>query len=313
LVFALLSYLPQFNNKFQNVRKNTTMTTRGFKQVLIGGAILGSGMTISGACPGMILVQVGSGVTHALWTFIGCNCGALFYGLLQPYIPDDGRTLADKGKPSKSLTLDQVLKKSFLSTALPVSAVLWIIVLLCELFAPWRSELKHLDLSNSTNMSSIFRWIAWNPILSGIVVGLLQFPGIVLLEKSLGTSGSYMTFVSQFIPESLLLHCDLLQAKKTGLGNWWQCVYVGSAILGAYFSSSLSNSYGSGNVHGIHPLAGLVGGFFLIFGSQYAGGCTSGHGLSGMAFLSLFSMAAVVGMFASGIGYAFLFRLFSLI
>jgi len=101
--------------------------------------------------------------------------------------------------------------------------------------------------------------------------------------------------------------------KKKGLGNWWQVVYVGSAILGSYLSASLSNSYGSSNVHGIHPLAGLIGGFFLIFGAQYAGGCTSGHGLSGMAFLNLFSFAAVTGMFASGISYAFIFHLFNLI
>jgi len=214
LIFALLSYLPQYYKKFENVRKNTTMTTRGFKQVIIGGAILGSGMTISGACPGMILVQVGSGVKHALWTFIGCNLGALIYGILQPHIPDDGRTLALQGKKPISLTLDLQFNKSFISVALWFSAVLWIVILLCEWFAPWRSEVKHLDLSNSTDLFSIFKWIAWNPTLSGILVGSLQFPAVVLLEKSLGTSGSYMTLVAQCLPESLLLHCDLLQTKK---------------------------------------------------------------------------------------------------
>lgn len=46
----------------------------------------------------------------------------------------------------------------------------------------------------------------------------------------------------------------------------------------------------------------LVGGGFLIgFGTAYAGGCTSGHAISGLADLQLPSLVAVVGFFAGGL------------
>lgn len=49
-------------------------------------------------------------------------------------------------------------------------------------------------------------------------------------------------------------------------------------------------------------LAILVGGGFLVgFGSRYAGGCTSGHAIAGLADLQLPSFIAVLGFFAGGL------------
>ena len=46
----------------------------------------------------------------------------------------------------------------------------------------------------------------------------------------------------------------------------------------------------------------IVGGGFLIgFGTAYAGGCTSGHAISGLADLQLPSLVAVVGFFVGGL------------
>ncbi len=45
----------------------------------------------------------------------------------------------------------------------------------------------------------------------------------------------------------------------------------------------------------------VVGGFLVGFGARYAGGCTSGHAISGMSALQLGSMYAVVGFFAGGL------------
>ena len=46
----------------------------------------------------------------------------------------------------------------------------------------------------------------------------------------------------------------------------------------------------------------LVGGGFLIgFGTRYAGGCTSGHAISGLSNLQLPSLIAVVGFFIGGL------------
>ena len=54
-------------------------------------------------------------------------------------------------------------------------------------------------------------------------------------------------------------------------------------------------------------LALIVGGGFLVgFGTAYAGGCTSGHGLSGIADLQVSSVIALIGFFAGGIAGTFL-------
>jgi uncharacterized membrane protein YedE/YeeE len=45
----------------------------------------------------------------------------------------------------------------------------------------------------------------------------------------------------------------------------------------------------------------VVGGFLVGFGSSYAGGCTSGHGITGLAALQLASLIAIVAIFAGGL------------
>ena len=45
----------------------------------------------------------------------------------------------------------------------------------------------------------------------------------------------------------------------------------------------------------------VFGGFLVGFGARYAGGCTSGHAISGLANLQLPSLLAVLGFFAGGL------------
>ena len=45
----------------------------------------------------------------------------------------------------------------------------------------------------------------------------------------------------------------------------------------------------------------VFGGFLIGFGARYAGGCTSGHAISGLADLQLPSLVAVIGFFVGGL------------
>ncbi|OZC01403.1 YeeE/YedE family protein [Rubricoccus marinus] len=45
----------------------------------------------------------------------------------------------------------------------------------------------------------------------------------------------------------------------------------------------------------------LGGGFLVGFGARWAGGCTSGHAISGLAALQIPSLVAVVGFFVGGL------------
>lgn len=45
----------------------------------------------------------------------------------------------------------------------------------------------------------------------------------------------------------------------------------------------------------------LAGGFLVGFGARYAGGCTSGHAITGLSTLQMPSLIAVIGFFAGGL------------
>lgn len=48
-------------------------------------------------------------------------------------------------------------------------------------------------------------------------------------------------------------------------------------------------------------IALVIGGFLVGFGARYAGGCTSGHAISGLSNLQLPSLIAVIGFFIGGL------------
>ena len=49
-----------------------------------------------------------------------------------------------------------------------------------------------------------------------------------------------------------------------------------------------------------------MGGLMVGFGSRYAGGCTSGHAISGLSDLQVPSLIAVIGFFIGGLAMTFL-------
>lgn len=58
------------------------------KGVVFGGILFGLGWAITGACPGPIYAQMGSGAYMSLVTFISALGGAYLYAYLQPYLPE---------------------------------------------------------------------------------------------------------------------------------------------------------------------------------------------------------------------------------
>lgn len=50
----------------------------------------------------------------------------------------------------------------------------------------------------------------------------------------------------------------------------------------------------------------IIGGFLIGFGTRYAGGCTSGHAISGLSNLQIPSLVAVIGFFIGGLSMTWL-------
>ena len=60
--------------------------------------------------------------------------------------------------------------------------------------------------------------------------------------------------------------------------------------------------FGAGAFTSVKTIAILIiGGFLVGFGARYAGGCTSGHAISGLSNLQLPSLIAVIGFFVGGL------------
>jgi hypothetical protein len=162
---------------------------------------------------------------------------------------------------------------------------------------------------------------AWSPYLAGIVIGLLQIPAFLLIETALGASSSYVTIgalITSWIDPSILNVKYAASHVATTGKNWWQVALVTGIAIGAFISMKMSGArraavspiwsraLGSASPAKRYAVA-FFGGFIMLIGARIADGCTSGHGLSGMAQLSVGSTVAVAAMFAGGIATAMLF------
>lgn len=80
------------------------------------------------------------------------------------------------------------------------------------------------------------------------------------------------------------------------------------AALSSYGFADAGSDFLPNEIFGIESLTSvsgiiilLVGGFLVGFGARYAGGCTSGHAISGLSNLQVPSLIAVVGFFIGGL------------
>ena len=162
---------------------------------------------------------------------------------------------------------------------------------------------------------------AWSPYVAGVIIGLLQIPTFLLMDTALGASSSYVTVAAHIAAlfDSGVGQVKYLASHMWGAKNWWQVAVVGGIAIGAFLSMRMSGARrqaispvwaratGTSTLAVRAPIAFLAG-FIMLFGARIAGGCTSGHGISGMAQLSAGSTLAVAAMFAGGILTAMLFR-----
>jgi len=301
LVLAIISIIPATKSKFDEGVQNFSgcFGDKGLLTSTLGPLALGSGMTVSGACPGMVLPQVGSWTKNAIYTFIGVLAGALLYGLIAPFVV----RFTKPKQQIKSLTIWEKFNLPFYAFALPMSILLWVAVILMEVFINWQDDLP-LEDRNYNATSNFFILKSWPPSSAGALIGLLQLVIVFAVGDTLGGSSSYMTLVSQWvIGKKLQSTFPHLAKYRCGIGNWWQALYVLAAMAGGCLSAVSSNSLATAK--GVSIPAAVCGGFLLILGARFGAGCTSGHGLSGAALLYWFSLIAVPFMFAGGIATAF--------
>lgn len=159
---------------------------------------------------------------------------------------------------------------------------------------------------------------AWSPYLAGAGIGLLAVCTFYFSNKPIGASGAYAKAAGQIAKRIAPKHTEELpyfKEKTTTLD--WEFFFVCSAIAGG-FLGALSGGELTGRAvpplwEGrfgsdlwVRLLVTFCGGAVMGYGARLAGGCTSGHGISGTLQLSVGSWIALVCFFAGGVVVAYL-------
>jgi len=171
----------------------------------------------------------------------------------------------------------------------------------------------------------------WSWWFSGTLIAAIMF-ALLFFGQSFGFSSNLRTICSAAGCGKSVIFFDF---------NWksqiWNLVFLVGAILGGFIANQfLSNQDGIQlSQDTINDLAKLgfstptsiqpdelfswssaltlkgfsilaLGGLLVGFGSRYAGGCTSGHAISGLADLQWPSLIAVIGFFIGGLVMTFI-------
>jgi len=160
---------------------------------------------------------------------------------------------------------------------------------------------------------------AWSPYLVGGLIGVLSMFTFYFSDKPLGASTAFANvagLIGRLIAprhtESLHFYADQKASKID-----WRVALVIGVIVGSFLAA-----WSGGEITGrwlppmwaerfgenvwLRMAVGFLGGGLMAFGARMAGGCTSGHGISGALQLSVGSWIALLGFFVGGVATAML-------
>ncbi|MFY9150453.1 MAG: YeeE/YedE family protein [Prolixibacteraceae bacterium] len=255
--------------------------------ISLGGLIFGAGMAILGYCPGTMAVSLGEGSLDALVGIVGSIFGGIAYTLVQPSIKD---------------LMGPDLGNVSLQTAAGNGSIFYILLFVFGLslvgIAFWLHKIE---------MKKNYMWL-----YAGILLAVLD--SIVFLtsvfNRPIGASTTY-PYIGDIL--SGLTQNDYFTAIQKP-GNWELIFLTGAFLSGIVVSllrkdfkiqliySGWSKTEGNSSVKRI--LWAFTGGFILLFGARMAGGCTSGHVISGgmqvAASSLMFGAFMFVGLLITG-------------
>lgn len=154
----------------------------------------------------------------------------------------------------------------------------------------------------------------WSPYAVGIGIGILSWLSFLISGKPLATSTTFARaggMIENFITGGKAEHRPYY--KKIKLLINWQWMLVIGVVTGSFLSAIISGDFqvgvwvpslwasAFGDSAVLRVLVALAGGIILGFGARFAGGCTSGHGISGTLQLAVSSWVSAICFFIGGI------------
>ncbi len=156
----------------------------------------------------------------------------------------------------------------------------------------------------------------WSPYAVGVGIGILSWITFLFSDKPIGCSTAFARTSGML--ERLFRGRKVTEKpyyKKFPPEIDWEWMLVLGILGGAWFSATISGQFrwvwvpsrwaeAFGPLFATRWVAALVGGMILGFGARWAGGCTSGHGISGTLQLAVSSWIAALCFFIGGIATA---------
>jgi uncharacterized membrane protein YedE/YeeE len=164
---------------------------------------------------------------------------------------------------------------------------------------------------------------SWSPYVVGIGIGVLSWFAFATVNKHLAITLQYEHIAAMLqaavAPETIESNRYYAVRSAQGLEpklGWYLMLLVG-VFLGAMLSSWLSDDrsrtlvpplwrWRFGESKAKRFAAAFVGGAIMVLGARVAGGCTSGHGISGTLQLAVQSWLFIGLAFLAAIATAFL-------
>ncbi len=155
--------------------------------------------------------------------------------------------------------------------------------------------------------------VRWSPYAAGIGIGILSWFTFLISKKPIACSTTFAKLSGMI--ERLFRGSKVKEKpyyRKIGLNVDWQMMLVTGIVIGSLISALLSGDFhwqwvpsvwaaAFGGDALLRVIVAVLGGIFLGFGARWAGGCTSGHGISGTLQLALSSWISVVCFLGGGI------------
>ena len=255
--------------------------------ILFGGLLFGMGMAILGYCPGTLAISLGEGSVDALIGIFGGLLGGLVYTLLLP---------------SMAGLLGPNLGSISLNSIVGTNAIFYLLSFVVGgAFIAVAFWLHRLEKVNN------YKWL-----YSGVALAILN--PIIFLSTTTNRPIGASTAFPYIVDLSAGLTHNSYYAKIEGAG-YWEMVFLAGAFLAGLIISLVKKEFKIKLIHsnwekfkGSSPIKRIIwsfiGGFILIFGARMAGGCTSGHILSGGMQLAvsslLFAVFTFIGLLITG-------------
>jgi uncharacterized membrane protein YedE/YeeE len=142
--------------------------------------------------------------------------------------------------------------------------------------------------------------------VAGAAIAVVTLVLLFVANRRLGISAGFEDVCSLVLRQPYFVRGDLLAARS------WRLPFVGGLVLGGFLSAVSSGGWEPiwslgmlDQAIGLGPAGKLawmfVGGLFIGFGTRLAGGCTSGHGIFGLANFELPSLVTTVSFMAGGV------------